>query len=141
MKGTVIVSARTVAFDSPGDGIISQTSQTVEFSSHTTGDADGLEITLDHREFTLIRLETPEGSWAVQGDDPRLALPEGVSVDLGTLEKSVHFHYYPEHPEAIPLSIETATPVKAGRPHAAYYLKVTQTDGHLAWTSPIYLES
>lgn len=142
VEGACIQNARTVAFDSPEDGLTHQDPHSLCFTSHTTGDTDGVEIELDQHSFTSLTLETPEGTWTVSGDDPALGNPDGVYRDLGPLEKSVRIQYYPQ-PDAfsnLPLSLEAPVYPRPDQPHTAWYLKATQTDGHLAWTSPVYLE-
>src|SRR5690606_14544445 len=52
VTGATIEKAETVAFDSPADGIVSQNGREVRFRSRTTGDTDGLELTLDRAGFT-----------------------------------------------------------------------------------------
>ncbi|MFV0414869.1 MAG: hypothetical protein ACK5NG_00725 [Chthoniobacterales bacterium] len=42
VQGAKTQSAKTIAFDSPSDGIIEQNADTLRFRSYTTGDSDGL---------------------------------------------------------------------------------------------------
>ncbi|HWL51652.1 MAG TPA: DUF3604 domain-containing protein [Chthoniobacteraceae bacterium] len=140
VTGAVIEKAETVAFDSPADGILSQNAGEVRFRSHTTGDTDGLDLMLDRADFATLTLRTPEGEWTLNGNDPALRQPGGLLVELGDLERAVRFQRYPERLEEMPLSLEVTVPPAEGGRRAAYHLKVTQSDGHLAWTSPVYVE-
>ncbi len=141
VKGAKIRSARTVAFDSPGDGITSQSNSEVSFRSQTTGDADGIELELDGSEPATITLKCSEGTWTVTTDDPGLKDPAGKCFELGSLERQVRFQHYPDTSQLDNLPIDISYPVSAtpGQPHTPWYIKVTQVDGHLAWTSPVYL--
>jgi len=60
------------------------------------------------------------------------------SIDFGGLDMQVKVERYPqqltEHQAGS--SLEIHPPAGATTP---YFVKVTQSDGHLAWCSPIYL--
>src|SRR5205823_13300258 len=46
-EGTVILDARPYAFDSPAEGLLETTRQRVAWKSVTTGDSDGVILSLD----------------------------------------------------------------------------------------------
>lgn len=138
-----ILDATTVAFDSPADGIIRRDEHEIEFCSQTTGDMDGLEIEVDDPARAKLSLETPEGRWSVCGHDEGLNKPEGIRFEIGPLERSVCFVRYPtgQQLDCRPLILDTEIVADSQSGNTAYYLKVTQSDGHLAWTSPVYLQN
>ena len=63
------LSAATFAFDSAGDGITSQDGQHIAFASSTTGDIDGIDLTLDRADGGRLIFESAVGCcgllWAV----------------------------------------------------------------------------
>lgn len=142
VSGAKILTAQTVAFDSPADGIIFQDHLQVRFCSQTTGDMDFLELTLDRPDFEKIKLTTPEGSWEIHSQQPELNEVDGVLLDLGDLERRVVFQRYPcpNSRTHRPVEFQRKLQSVANLPHCAFYLRVTQTDGQIAWTSPVYLE-
>lgn len=140
IQGSTILSAHTVAFDSPGDGITSRTESQVTFRSQTTGDSDGIELEIAPGSAATLTLETAEGKWSVTTDDPALNHPQGRIHALGSLERQVTFQRYPDPDRMSPEAIHVELPLdQATAPHTPWYIKVTQCDGHLAWTSPVYL--
>lgn len=140
VTGSTIIAARTVAFDSPGDGITNQSPSQIQFRSQTTGDSDGIELEISPGTNATITLETPEGTWSVNTNDTALNQPQGRVIELGSLERRVTFQRYPDTAQMSTTPFDIELPLeKPTAPHTPWYVKVTQSDGHLAWTSPVYL--
>lgn len=132
--GANITRAETFAFDSPLDGITSQTSDKVTFRSRTTGDHDGIDIWLDQASQGTVRFVSPLGTVEVDlqtlGTTPH-------SVDFGGLDLRATILRYPENPRETQLALTEKLAVE--RP-LRLFVKVTQCDGHLCWSSPIYVD-
>jgi len=133
-EGTRIEEARTFAFDSAADGITAQRDHEVRFRSQTTGDADGIDLLLDQSQRGRVVLDSPVGRFQVALEE--LALERSWS--LGGMDMRVTIQRYPELVTETELSLSTALSPPVGRP-APYLVKVTQVDGHMAWSSPVYL--
>jgi hypothetical protein len=139
--GNQIVAAKTISFDSPADGINKTTSETIEFRSRTTGDCDGIEIELQSADQGTLRLETPIGELEV---DLAKLKTESIRREFGGLDLRAWVQRYPQHVGEVTnratfdfewdgdglVSPTQVTPL---------FVKVTQTDGHMAWSSPVYV--
>jgi len=135
LKGTTIQSASTFAFDSPIDGILSQDTQKVRFRSRTTGDIDGIDLWLDQAASGTIRFQSEIGTLEV--DLSTLGHQE-QKADFGGLDLRVTICRYPMELNECELSLQkTLSPCLADQ--TAFYVKAIQSDGHAAWSSPIYI--
>ncbi len=129
-----ILEAEGYAFDSPAEGIEAVTERTVSWKSVTTGDADGVILKLDAPPETTLDFKTP----VVNGDVSLQEIGDSsIVVDAGGIDMKVVF-------ERLPLGIgrEAAfTFREAALPTGChpYWVRVLQTDGAKAWTSPIYV--
>jgi hypothetical protein len=133
-EGSRIERARTFAFDSAADGITGQTDREVRFRSQTTGDADGIDLWLDRTEGGRIVFDSPVGS--CQADLKEL-LP-ARTWSFGGIEMRVTIQRYPEEVTERELSLRVALSPPAGQ-RTPYLVKATQVDGHVAWSSPLYV--
>lgn len=129
-----ILEVQGYAFDSPAEGIEEVAERKVSWKSVTTGDADGVILTLDVEPRTVLNFETPviNRSLSLQeiADAP-------VVVEAGGIDIKAVF-------ERLPLGVgrevaftvqETAAPSGCH----PYWVRVTQTDSAKAWASPIYV--
>jgi hypothetical protein len=133
-EGTRIMSARTFAFDSAADGITEQTDQEVRFRSQTTGDADGIDLWLDQTERGRIAFDSPVGRCQADFDE----LGPERTWSFGGMDMRVTLQRYPEQVTERELSLSTALSPPADQ-QVPYLVKVTQVDGHMAWSSPVYV--
>ena len=87
-----ITDARGFAFDSASEGIQSAGDQSVTWTSVTTGDADGVILTLDAPPDATLNFETP-----VLSHSPSLAeIAKGpVVIDAGGIDMQVVFEHNP----------------------------------------------
>ena len=136
--GAKILSA-TSHFDAPVDQILSATDTCVTFKSQTTGDTDWIDLILSDASKGTLTLDSKVGKFSIDLADLTNDVPT-KTFPAGGLDMEVKFQRYP-----VSLS-ETAaeftldiTPPQNVSHKTPYFLKVTQSDGHLAWTSPIYL--
>lgn len=133
VSGARIERAETFAFDSPVDGIVEQREHEIEIRSRTTGDIDGIDLWLDHggpiglkmlSQFAMVILDVDE-------------LGRPVREELGGLDLHVRVGRYPAQPRDLSLALETRVEASGGQP---LWIKVVQVDGHMAWSSPIYVD-
>ena len=61
-----------------------------------------------------------------------------VAYDLGGLGLKVTIQRYPERIKETLLSLEYSVSPEPGRT-VPYLIKATQEDGHMAWSSPIFI--
>ncbi len=133
------VEAVTFAMENPEKGIREQSASRVSWVSNTTGDDDGIDVTIDAPADALFRFQSPvlrfEVTVAELADGRSRTFPAG-GVDLRAFVRRL-----PVRGHASELSFEHTDPAPArGRCHP-YWIRVTQEDGAQAWTSPVYLDA
>ncbi len=136
LAGAQIQKACPVGFDSPLDGIVEQQPDRVVFRSRTTGDLDGLDLWLDTAGRGRLSFESPAGGCQVNLG----ALDTPATFDLGGLEMRICVERYPEQLEDLALSLRCQVQPARDR-LTAYLVKAVQSDGHMAWSSPIYVQA
>jgi hypothetical protein len=108
---------------------------TLAWTSVTTGNLAGIDLWLDDAHRGTLRLETN----VVSGEIDLAALAdETVALDGGGLGRMLSVYRLPETDWSRRVVLEHQV-TYAGNADIPVYLRVTQADGHQAWTSPIYL--
>lgn len=129
-----ILDAQDYSIDTPTEGIQAWDSASVRWRSRTAGDEDGVVLRLDDARGGVLHFESP---------------PLSFVLDLAELERSRTFNAGGIRRQVVVSRLsEAAAPRTASftwrAPDAgggAYYLRVKQRNGALAWTSPIYVRS
>jgi hypothetical protein len=136
--GARIVSAMA-NFDTPIDRITAVTAHEVAFISQTTGDTDSIDLELVHLdgEGAGIELQSKAGSCRIDLAELSDESPR-KTFDFGGLDMSVTVERYPQEPVETSASLEATIDAPAGAT-TPYFVKVTQCDGQMGWSSPIYL--
>ena len=129
VHGSDVLAAEPYAMDSPAE-TVSLEGNRVTWRSCTAGDDDGLILTLRDPENALIHFESP----LLQTEVGVADLPK--KVELGGIGLHVTFEKLP-----IPMDDMAVEFVDEYRGSAAYWVRVTQSDGNLAWSSPIYVSA
>lgn len=135
LTGTSIRKATTFSFDSPADGIITQTESGLKFKSTTAGDVDGIDLLLSSTAEGTIIFKSEIGN--VEVDLSELA-NEPVRFDFGGLDLNVTILRYPEELTTESLSLEIEVELERSQTNP-YLIKAVQEDGHIAWSSPIFV--
>jgi hypothetical protein len=105
------------------------------WSSVTTGNLAGIDIWLDEARRGTLALETN----VVSGEVELATLDDGaVAFDGGGLGRRISIYRLPEQDWSCRLALEHVVTF-AGGADLPVYVRVTQSDGHQAWSSPIYL--
>ena len=101
----------------------------------TTGNFGGFDVWLADPYGGTLQLETPLVKCGVPIEDIGL---EDQRIDAGGLDRSVRVFRLPsENPHrSLALERKIALKVTGDNP---IYVRVTQEDGHVAWSSPIYI--
>src|SRR5262245_56095177 len=125
------------AMENPEKGIAERRPSCVRWISNTTGDDDGIDLTLDAPEDALLRFRTP----VIDLDVPLADLASGrtLTFPAGGLDLRVFMRRLPARDLTSALVVDHVdrAPVPGGR--HAYWIRATQEDGAQAWTSPVYL--
>jgi Protein of unknown function (DUF3604) len=118
---------RTVQQTAPGTALA--------FNSVTTGNLAGIDLWLDEPRTGTLNVETN----IVSGNVDLAALAANVmAFDGGGLGRQLRIYRLPESEWSRRVSIRHTVTFAGGR-DLPVYLRVTQADGHQAWSSPIYL--
>jgi hypothetical protein len=105
------------------------------WTSVTTGNLAGIDLWLDTARQGTLRIETN----VVSGEIDLAALDDGaVRFDGGGLGRAVSVYRLPEKDWDRHVTLDHDVRFE-GAADLPVYVRVTQSDGHQAWTSPIYL--
>lgn len=135
LTGGTIRAACGFAFDSANEGIVHQDASHVSWRSVTSGDEDGVILDVDLGKAASLSFESALASF----DLPLQQIVDEPYVhDAGGVALQVRVEHLPagqgrevslSHEEPLPDTDETQ----------AYYVRVTQSDGNRAWSSPFYI--
>jgi hypothetical protein len=105
------------------------------WNSVTTGNLAGIELWLDEARRGTLVLETNvvsgEVDLATLGDDT-------IAFEGGGLGRRISIYRLPEQDWSRHLAVDHEVTFSGGA-DLPVYLRITQSDGHQAWSSPIYL--
>ncbi|MCZ6635357.1 MAG: DUF3604 domain-containing protein [bacterium] len=134
VEGGQILDAEGFAFDSASEGIQAADENQVSWTSVTTGDADGVILTLDAPPEAQLHFKTP----VVERSLTLAEIAKGpVVVEAGGIEIKVVFEQMPLGVgREVDLTFQEETLPSGCHP---YWVRVTQVDGAKAWASPIYV--
>jgi hypothetical protein len=105
------------------------------WSSVTTGNLAGIDIWFDEAETGKLGIETN----VVSGVVDLAALADGtIAFDGGGLGRQLSVYRLPEADFSRRVTLDHKVSFAGGR-DLPIFLRVTQADGHQAWSSPIYL--
>ena len=138
-----IVSAKEYSFDRRDQGITERTPTSVTWRSSTSGDYDGVILELDYNENTEVVFRTQQAEFSFKpsdvGEDIRTFPAGGVNLKV---EVSLANEDCRDVEEFITASSVDYTFAKVKHNAAdegnAYWVRVLQEDGHMAWSSPIF---
>lgn len=133
-KGTCL-GVEPFAFDRRDEGVKRLSTQSVTWRSTTSGDPDGVLISLDGNDATVLRFASDPVSFAVSLGEIE---DEVLTFDAGGVNLQVELSWIPKkaNPLDLSFSFRDRSPVR-GRVNP-YWVRVTQRDGAMAWSSPIY---
>ena len=129
-----IIEAVGYAFDSPAEGIRKITEHEVTWESVTTGDADGVILTLDAPPQAVLNFRTPVVTRAftlAEIANGPIVLPAG-GIDMQVVLEYLPLGLGPD----VACTFQEDTLPPGCHP---YWVRVLQTDGAKAWASPIYV--
>jgi uncharacterized protein DUF3604 len=132
-----ILDAEPFAMENPEKGITNRSATRIEWISNTTGDDDGVDLTLDAPAAAVLRLRTP----VIDLDIPVADLADGATrvFPAGGVDLRVFARRLPVRDLARELTLDVTDAAPPAGVCSAYWIRVTQEDGAQAWTSPVYL--
>lgn len=136
LRGGRISNATNYAIDHPLDGITDWDTTSVRWRSHTVGDWDGVILDLDGDDDTVIDFRSPTMSFSASLRDINR---DGYRQRGDLLEQQIVVRRLSTGPG----QREASFTWKDDNPRPGvnpYWIWVTQSDGEMAWSSPIFVE-
>jgi hypothetical protein len=133
-----IIAAEPFAMENPEKGIARRAERRIDWISNTTGDDDGVDVTLQAPAGAMLRFRTP----VIDLDVPLSDLASGATLTFpaGGVDLRAFMRRLPVRDHARELAVAHTDASPAPGACAAYWIRVTQEDGAQAWTSPVYLD-
>jgi hypothetical protein len=105
------------------------------WSSVTTGNLAGIDLWLEDAHHGTLEIETNIVSGRV---DLAALADDAVAFDGGGLDRLLSVYRLPDSDWSNRIACEHSV-ARTGTDDLPVYVRVTQADGHQAWSSPIYL--
>ena len=133
VDGGEITDFRPYAFDRDDQGVSRLSENELEVASSTSGDIDGVFLKVSGKS-PVITFDNPMK--AVKASLLELGA-EPVMFDVGGVNLQVRMSLCsPDNrPDSISVTVRDG---ESRSERCAYWVKVVQVDGHMAWSSPIY---
>lgn len=136
VEGNRIVKFAPVNFLNPERKVIEKSPGTeLQWTSVTTGNLAGIDLWLEDAHRGRLSVDTNIVSTAVELADLQDQI---VSTDGGGLGRQLSVYRLPEDDWSRRVAVEH-TVTHSGSADLPVFIRVTQSDGHQAWTSPVYL--
>jgi len=135
VAGNRITRFAPVNFLNPERKVVETAPSTLSWTSVTTGNLAGIDLWLDEPRGGALAIETDIVSGMV---DLATLADDRIVFEGGGLGRRLSVYRLPEQDWSRHLAVDH-TVAFAGGADLPVYLRVTQADGHQAWTSPIYL--
>jgi hypothetical protein len=133
--GGSIDGAEGYAFDSANEGIVEQTSTSLNWCSVTSGDEDGVILDVTLSDNAVLEFHSAIATFQV----PLANVKEQPYVHTaGGVDLQVKVEYLPCG-SGRECRFDFAEPLPNGASTQPYYVRLTQTDGNRAWSSPFYV--
>lgn len=134
VRGGVITEFKEFAFDYPDQGIERVSETELSWVSSTGGDPDGVLLRINGDE-TEVSFETGPATFKFKPKDIGY---EPLVVDAGGLNQKVKVSTIKDK---LPDSIEFTYRPETEKGLNAYWVRVVQADGSMAWTSPMFINA
>jgi hypothetical protein len=135
LSGNRILDARPIGFFNRDKTLDRIETDELAWRALTTGNCGGFDLWLEDPYAGTLELETPLVRCALPLE--RIGYDESVFDRSGVLPRFVRIFRLPTQNPHRTLRLERNISPEAGR-DSAIFVKLTQEDGHIAWTSPIY---
>jgi hypothetical protein len=134
VEGARILAVEGWAFDTPDEGVREHDATRVQWRSVTAGDWDGVEIELDHVDDAQLWFATAAMTLRTVLSSRNPA----QRFEARNPERCVEFRQLPRTMPSRSFGRTFTDPAPVAGQHA-YWVRVRQSDGHFAWSSPIFL--
>lgn len=137
-----IISAKEIAFDRLDQGISIKSDKFVKWTSTTSGDIDGIELEIDSNVNTKIHFNTNQKQFELDVKDisekPICFDAGGENLQIEVLNANQSIENETEYLNLCKAQVQLSdNNIRNG--FNAYWVKITQIDGNMAWSSPIFI--
>lgn len=140
-NGTIL-NAENYSIDKKSNGIQWFNGHKVHVISNTSGDEDGIILTIHAKEDCRILFRNPQQNVTLNIKE---IIAKDFVLDLGEENRKIVIKYEQEKRDINDLSTYSINHVfkeiAISKDGDAYFVKVTQSDGHIAWGAPIYIKT
>ena len=105
------------------------------FEAVTSGNFGGVDMTLDDFDGATLSIETNRASDEIKLND--IGIDDHL-IGAGGLERAIRVRRLPDRLRDCAFNANVAIKIAAGRDNPIW-IRVATLDGHLAWSSPVYL--
>jgi len=134
LEGNTIVDVVPVNFWNPDRQIRQTSPRRLEWESITTGGTVGMVLTLADPAAGSLMLSTTQRN---VGAEVNAVGGAPSAWECGGLEKRIQINRLRQD---APRALRRTVPVPLQEGENPLYVRITQEDGHMAWSSPIYVE-
>lgn len=129
-----ITGVENYAMDNERDGVIDWDASRITWRSHTCGDWDGVIVELDGDDQTRLEFTSPTMRFGCRLDELRHGSLEqhGAGLEQQVVVRRLAHR---DGPSEATFTWRDNSPVSGLNP---YWIWVTQSDGELAWSTPVY---
>ncbi len=136
LRGNAILKAIPINFWNANKPL-RQSGQTLSWQASTTGGLSGIIIELEKSDSGSLDVTTTQGQFSA---DIKTIRVEPRVWEYGGLKKRIELYRLPAKPQSGEFSFQvTLAELKSG--DNPLFVKMVQEDGHMAWSSPIYVVS
>ncbi|MBL8906769.1 MAG: DUF3604 domain-containing protein, partial [Rhizobiales bacterium] len=135
VAGNTILNATMINNWNRDRGIQMRTESEVTWKAVTTGNSGGIDVTLAAPDAGRLSINTRHVQIETAIADIGL---EDMAFEAGGLERRVRLYRLPDRMSRCDVSVRRNIQLHDGR-DTRLFVRVTQEDGHRAWSSPIYL--
>ncbi len=109
----------------------------ITWTSMTTGGFSGFDALLFHPSAGTLFIQTPMVTTAIDLSDVGI---RGAVINAGGLSRQVKCYRLPERISVQKLDVEIPI-ILESKSNNPLYVRIIQEDGHIGWTSPIYVHT
>jgi hypothetical protein len=137
LQGSGFTEVRPINFWNPERPLLREGPSAVSWRSITTGGIAGFLASLEHAAAGTLSITTP----LVQSSLPVESITAADTIfEAGGLGRRLRVFRLPTQPPGKRLSFTRQIALRNGATNPLY-IRTTQYDGHMAWTSPVYVET
>jgi hypothetical protein len=135
LSGNTILSARALNFWNRHHPLKLIDGNRLEWESITTGGVAGIILTLEEANTGQFEIETAQGKVSIDVNSIGI---KPKTWNYGGLNKKLEIYRLPDNKSSTEISFKLPISIfhKGDNP---IYVRMMQEDGHMAWSSPIYL--